>query len=366
MRYKVHNEPMYVFECRALLECVINGKSVRENMEKSITLHGAESMRKEIESLYMIAFEMEDYFKSNICLNLPGFENTGQEIAKFLYKKWEHAENAPIDAVINYATGISYDTDDKAVSIICIIGVDYLEKNVWSFEEMDARIPPPTMEDSRFFTLINSSSLEPDDKLKALKLYYDYDIYRTYADALLKHATELLKSKVHVYTNDIEAYTDFIEKDFQTNDGLFLKEILGFEPKDDLVYNIYPGTYLINGCALIAPALVDPMLVIGIRCAPLFELLNNVESEKSRAERFLKCLSDSTKKNILQLLKNESLYGSQLADKLNCTGANISQHMGELTSLDVVHVKKVNNRIYYHLNKEAIHKYLDVAKGFYV
>lgn len=98
------------------------------------------------------------------------------------------------------------------------------------------------------------------------------------------------------------------------------------------------------------------MLLLGSVYSNLEELCDNAELDDTKTTQFLNCLSDSTKQAILKLLKQEPLYWSQLAEKLSCTGANISQHMSTLSDLGVVYIKKENTRVYYHLDKDVIHK----------
>ena len=365
MQYIIQHEPMYALECRAFLDLDINGKSIRDEMEESIAFKSAEPIRTKVESLFNMALDIEDLFRNNFSFNLPGYEHSGQEIAEFLFKKWEGAENAPIDAVNNYGSEELLANEYKGVSIISTIDTAFMENNLWSAEDIDAKLMPPILDDSEFFAFIDNSALNQDDKLKALKLYYEYDLYRSYTKTLIEHATILLKSKLCDYVNEVNAHIAFLEEDFHNNNAKFLREALRFEPNDDHTYKIYPGIYCVNSFGIVAPAFIDPQLVIGVNCKPLWELTNNAESEKNKVEMFLKCMSDSTKQSILQLLSKEPLYGSQLAEKLNCTGANISQHMGALTVLDIVSMKKENNRIYFHLNREVIHKYFDMAKNLF-
>jgi len=362
MKYKIHYEPIYDRESRFILENIIGGKSIKDEMEESILERGVESMRRPIESIFQPSLELERFIRENICLTLPGYEKNGREMAEFLFKKWKLAEFAPIEAVEAYDILLGTDVDNKALAIILVIGEDYLENNVWGLEEVEAGNPPPKIEDSRFFDLINSSYLEQDGKLGALNLYYNFDEYRLYAHALYKHIGELLRNKIGEYTKDIKSQMDFADEHLLSDNAARLKEIIDFG-EEPVLYHIHPGIYKIDAFVMKATPFTEPYIIVGMGALSLRELYSTAQTKK--AAQFLKCLSDGTKQAILQLLRNESFYGTQLADKLNCTGANISQHMSALISLGVVRCKKVNNRLYFSLNREMINQYLDTAKELF-
>jgi len=365
MKNKIHYEPVYDLECSFILESMINGTSIKDEMEESIEKRNAEAIRPSVEEIFKKPLALEKFFKDNVCLNLPGYEENGAEMAKFLFKKWERSDTAPINAIQGYNLALAAGIDNKAIVILYTIDEDYMEKNIWGLQEMEAGTPPPFIDDSSFFGLINNSHLEQEGKLRALQLFYDFDKYRTYAQALLQHAEGLLKAKVGEYTKDIRAHMDILERDWLANDAANIKSILGFEINDGLLYNIYPGIYQTNSIRLTATPISEPYIIMGMGVLALKEVYDNAETDNEKAAQFLKCLSDGTKQTILQLLKNESLYGGQLAEKLNCSSANISQHMSALSNLGVIRYKKENNRVYFELNKDVIHSYLETAKGLF-
>jgi len=362
LQRKIYYEPMYAYECKEILRNIVNGTSIRDDMEERITERGMESMRASIEALYRKPLEIEAYMKENVRLDLPGYEETGREMAKFLFAKWEGAHGVPIDAVDYYYLAMTSGIDNKALAIYHAICSDYL-KGIWGLKDVEAGAPPPIIEDSVFFGLVDSSLLDKDGKLGVLKLYYDFAQYCAYARALLQHAEDLLKSKVAECADDIKAHMDFVEKDVLDSDDLKIKINIG--ANDAQLFHVHPSLYLACVVTLRMSGVFDPYVFFGISAISLEKLCESAESDKEKASRFLKCLSDNTKQSILQLLKDEPLYGSQLAEKLNCTGANISWHMSALLGLDLVCMKKENNRVYFSLNKEAIHKHLEVAKGLF-
>ena len=367
MQYKIHYEPRYIYECKSIINNIMNGATIKNEMEKSIEKHGLQSKRPSMEKLFQKSIKLEKYFKENICLNLPGYEETGQEMAEFLFKNIKSLEGenvTPFDAIESYNSLLAVGVDNKAA--ILLYGLHILKYDWEDREKMDS---PPILpiDDSKFFGLINNSDLEQEIKLDVLKLYFDFSTYRIYAHALLQHAEKLLKNKIHEYADEIKAHMSFIEKHLLANNAIFSKNKIDIGANDDQFYHIYPGIYHTNSQTLswIPIFSLPAHVIIGIGVFQIEELSDNVQSDSDKITRFLNCLSDNTKQTILKLLKKEPLYGSQLAKKLNCTGANISQHMSTLADLDLVHAKKENNRLYYYLNKDVIHKYLEDAKGLF-
>jgi len=362
MRYKIHHEPMYSNECIEILYSIVKGTSIKDEMEELIEKHGMESMRPPIEEFFKKPLETERYMKNNICLNLPGYENIGQKMAEFLFEKWGCVDAAPINAVYFYDLLLSSGIDNKAIVIVSVVTDDF-HGEIW--EHMESNTSPPLIEDSVFFGLINNSRLGQEEKLNALALYYDFDLYYAYARALLKHTEELLKSKIREYSVDIKAHMDFVEEHVLANNAALLKNKIGISIDDNSLHHIYPSIYCTHSLSLHTTGLIPPYIIIGISVFSLEAIFSQTESGKNKAAQFLKALSDNTKQTILQLLKNEAMYGSQLAEKLNCSSANISQHMSALVGLGVVSVRKENNRVYFYLNKEAIHKHLETAKELF-
>lgn len=77
----------------------------------------------------------------------------------------------------------------------------------------------------------------------------------------------------------------------------------------------------------------------------------------------LKLLSDRSKMDILRILKEQRAYGGELARRMDLTTATISYHMQALINYNMVGVEKVNNRIYYTLNRRRIEELLDEARA---
>ena len=64
-----------------------------------------------------------------------------------------------------------------------------------------------------------------------------------------------------------------------------------------------------------------------------------------------KALADETRLNIISLLAQKTMYGSELAEKLNLSNATISHHVSKLLMNNIIQAQKEDNKLYFKLNK---------------
>lgn len=95
-------------------------------------------------------------------------------------------------------------------------------------------------------------------------------------------------------------------------------------------------------------------------------LIENIYKEQvkaigNKAELILKlkALSDNSKLETIALLKKGPKYTLEIAESLNLTSATVSYHMSTLLEIGLVTVEKKQGKVYYHLNKVAIEKFID-------
>lgn len=95
-------------------------------------------------------------------------------------------------------------------------------------------------------------------------------------------------------------------------------------------------------------------------------LIENIYKEQvkaigNKAELILKlkALSDNSKLETIALLKKGPKYTLEIAESLNLTSATVSYHMSTLLETGLVTVEKKQGKVYYHLNKVAIEKFID-------
>lgn len=91
-------------------------------------------------------------------------------------------------------------------------------------------------------------------------------------------------------------------------------------------------------------------------------IVDHEETEKVLS--IFKSLSDKTRLQILQYLKDKPAYGKQLAEELKLSTATISRHLDQLRSMNLIIEEKSNNFKYFRLNPQEIDRLLEVIEKF--
>lgn len=72
----------------------------------------------------------------------------------------------------------------------------------------------------------------------------------------------------------------------------------------------------------------------------------------------MKALSDPTRREILNYLKEGSMTAGELAAKFDSTAATVSHHLATLKNADLIRERKEKNFIYYSLNASVLEEVL--------
>ena len=72
----------------------------------------------------------------------------------------------------------------------------------------------------------------------------------------------------------------------------------------------------------------------------------------------LKAISDSVRRDILQLLKSGKKSAGEIAEQFNLTGATVSYHLSKLKKADLITEQKYKNFIFYELNTSVFEEIL--------
>jgi DNA-binding transcriptional ArsR family regulator len=72
----------------------------------------------------------------------------------------------------------------------------------------------------------------------------------------------------------------------------------------------------------------------------------------------LKALSDKSKLSILSHIRDKRSYGQALAKETGLSTATISHHMSALINCGFIRLERVENRIYYQMDKENLNRFL--------
>lgn len=72
----------------------------------------------------------------------------------------------------------------------------------------------------------------------------------------------------------------------------------------------------------------------------------------------LKAISDSARRNILEMLRKGKMTAGEIANKFNLTNATVSYHLSYLKKADLIKEEKYKNFIYYELNTSVFEEVL--------
>jgi len=362
MRYTIHSRPLCDLESIAFIKGIINNKSTKDEISNILERRG-NRFKSVVSKFFSKTLALEKHIRKNIILDMLGYETTGKQMAEFLFKERGEDKLIFADAIFynNYAATVHGQVQiNKEIVIIAAIDEIYLD------EAYGSELANAKMDSVEFFTFVEECDMSDEDKLGAIKLYLKFDMYLQYATELLGQVEQLINQKLPDFNKEITALTSYLSSELETRGMAFLRDSLNITLDDKHVYQVYPGIYAQNSISFRWTGFTDVLIIVGLHIFDFIKTFDELGSDSEKAELFLKCLSDNTKLSILKLLKDGPMYGSQLAEKLDCTGANISHHMSSLISLDMVYVRKENNRAYLHLNKDVICQYLDDAKGLFL
>jgi len=140
----------------------------------------------------------------------------------------------------------------------------------------------------------------------------------------------------------------------------FLSQNIGMEPGniDDYTLNVYPS--LINSTAIILNMEEESKsiyLYIGA-CLPEGLNVKAMPIENTQMLEGLKALSDKSKLSILDHIRDKRSYGQALAKETGLSTATISHHMSALINCGFIRMDRVENRIYYQMDKQSVKRFL--------
>lgn len=292
-------------------------------------------------------FGKDDYIRSyaNILLVNDGFSSAFDESDTFSVKE--------------YQTKLKDISDDRYNK--------YFYQMVKSFGSHTSEgDDDKTITPSDVFDAIYESEISDSDKLKLQHFYLHRSEHFEKVFPLLTRASKVIKKhekKLEEFGKKAIAYTkkEVGDKDFIN----FFMSMISSDNADvgftgDC--NVYIS-YMI--CSKISFSLKGDAIETAIPKAEIgaifsdsltFDsIINNKKTlNKEKALAILKLLSDKSKLEILELTKNEAYYGAQLADKLGLTTATISHHTSALFDQNLLNIEKVDSKIFFKQNKEAI------------
>lgn len=106
----------------------------------------------------------------------------------------------------------------------------------------------------------------------------------------------------------------------------------------------------------------DGIIFFGCYFNYITEIARKNSQEKLEIVNIMKILGESSKFEIIKLLKKKPMYGIEIAERLGITAPTVSHHMNNLIIYKLVRLEKIENKFCYVLDKEKIESVLGELK----
>lgn len=157
--------------------------------------------------------------------------------------------------------------------------------------------------------------------------------------ALLSAAAAIVSAHLPIIEPDLTAYLQTISADPSFADTVLGKmHIAGLECQGDL--RVFVSIFSFNSCGVTANDVLTD-LYVGLHVLHLFDLH---EEHAMDSVQELKALSDGTRWRIVRLLARESLYLSEIAERMELTSATVSHHLDVLMQARLLHLATEGER----------------------
>jgi DNA-binding transcriptional ArsR family regulator len=187
---------------------------------------------------------------------------------------------------------------------------------------------------------------------------------------VLNNAKRYVIRLIDIIISNIKAYELSVKKALTLSDSVILELKKRIKQDDQYICKltsinmdglnkiiVYPA--IANQYSVTAKFHEDSLFIyFGAMFEYMVSLTSKSKDSKNKVQNILRILSDKSKLEILQLLKQKEHYGIEIAERLNLTTATVSYHMNNLLLYGFICVEKVENRVYYRLNKDNISEFL--------
>ncbi|SCY82248.1 ArsR/SmtB family transcription factor [Alkaliphilus peptidifermentans] len=230
-----------------------------------------------------------------------------------------------------------------------------MKEIIWSLNSPDA-----------VMDFIKGRNLPEAEKWKLFFMYHDADntkgrlinlirsFYEEYfikqMDFISKLHEESIEQMKVILTNDIETkINSFCDIDFsQFKD---LKQIV-----------LIPSYYYLTAGLFSYYAEIEALIFLYGTRRPDIKFKEPIDDAKLIDS--IKALSDENRIKIIRILNTTPSYGYELGQKLNLSNSTVAHHVSVLLSLGIITSKRIENKVYYEVNKESIKYILDRAGEF--
>ena len=202
---------------------------------------------------------------------------------------------------------------------------------------------------------INNLDIDSETKYKYVLMCCNIDKAFNEVIGFINETVDLLKEKEEDLQNIANEFVKITKEDVEKyKESFFLKYDIQIDIPKDMVIGpsiIVPNSLMINPFDQDNECIYSCM---GVRVKDINDLKKEYFINDERTMSILKALGDKSKFDILKSIKENEMYGAEIAKMLNITTATVSHHMSNLYNLSLVNIITNNNRVNYTLNKESI------------
>ncbi|MCL2547692.1 MAG: metalloregulator ArsR/SmtB family transcription factor [Symbiobacteriaceae bacterium] len=193
-----------------------------------------------------------------------------------------------------------------------------------------------------------------EDRYDLLRLYAGFAHYLRYLEPYIVTVSRVIAEQISSWQQEVHRQAKLLA-DRLSHDGLSLGDWLSIREDPGELYHIYPT--LDFSVTVFSGHRGDSRLYC---CIFVDELLQsrNLSLFDSQISEISRAIAETTKLNILTMLKKGECYAGQLATALRLTSPTISYHMNSLVQLHLVNLEKRGNRVFYDLNRTTVASYL--------
>jgi DNA-binding transcriptional ArsR family regulator len=365
MKIKFLNKINYHTEAHAIIVSYIRDDDYyakikdRHKQKYNIPLEDLDVLYKEISSIY-------SYVTSKI--QIP------KEKLKFYFSANEDKAPSLADVIMSFVV-----YDDSKESIDKFMKFSKLQKLERYFsilnenlENLSIDFKQGEIDDKIYINGINNSNLSADSKLKYILLYYNFDEFFNEVYEIIHQIVEILKEKEEVLQSIANEYQNTMMAEYEKygdklleNYDIKLSEEKNLAIRPILIRSNVLVLKPINICDSIDNSNIQNAY-IGIHVKALFDMIKTYFINDARIISILKAFGDKSKFDILKSLRDNQMYGVEIAKMLNLTTATVSHHMSNLYNLSLINFYADNNKINYMLNKNTIEELVKALENMFL
>ncbi|WP_433750863.1 ArsR/SmtB family transcription factor [Falsibacillus pallidus] len=214
---------------------------------------------------------------------------------------------------------------------------------------------------------INEAAIPESEKWKLTFLYVNRDQTKERLLTLLKnyYNTSFKKELAAALEHHEESFHIIKEAGVLSSRAKAL-EMFPYLPKDTVLDEkteiIFAPSFFYDHASMVSGEEGSILCLYGINQP------ENGQDENSSEEKLinaLKVIGDDKRLKLMKLLSKSPFYGYELAKKLNLSNSTVSHHLSLLTSYDIVSSKRMENKVYFELNKERVEELFKAASKLF-